>query len=290
MVNSAALAQTLNGPRDLEGYWSNTTITPLERPKEVADKAFFTEQEALDWERKTVERRKHPAGGIQIDGTPEWSDMGKIVPSRRTSLIIDPVDGRLPLTEEGRERMEVATRPTESYSSAKDRPISERCLIWREGPPMIPFAGVTGFIQIVQSSGYVLIFSEMIHSARIIPLDGSPHVPENLRLWTGDPRGHWEADTLVVDTTNFNEQVKFLGSTQALHVVERFTRVDSKTINYRFTVDDPATWSRPWTAELALTNIAGPLFEYACHEGNYSLPLILNGARAAEKTEAAKKP
>jgi hypothetical protein len=287
---AAASGQTEATSRDLQGLWANITITPLQRPTALADKPFFAEQEALEWERQTPERRKRDASveaRISPDFTGEWSEMGKVVPSRRTSLIIDPPDGRIPWTPEARKARVPANEAPESYLNPKDRPLSERCIVWTEGPPMLPGGGITGFIQIVQTPDSVLIFSEMIHAARVIPLDGRPHLPTQIRQWTGDSRGHWDENTLVVDTTNFTDETKFLGSTRALHVVERFTRADADTINYSFTVDDPSIWTRPWTAETALTRIPGPLFEYACHEGNYSIENILRAGRAEEKASEA---
>src|SRR5262249_31066519 len=214
--------------------------------------------------------------------------------SLRTSLIVGP-EGRVPpLTDEARQRNaeRAAKLKGPEFDGPETRGIQERCLVWgTEGPPMLP-PGYNSYLQIVQSPGYVVILQEMIHDARIIPLDGRPHLPQNMRGWLGDSRGRWEGDTLIVDTTNFTDKTNFRGSRENLHVVERFTRVDDNTIRYEFIVDDPTTWTRPWSAELPLAKDKGPIYEYACHEANYGLPNNLSGARATEKKaaeEAVKK-
>jgi hypothetical protein len=170
----------------------------------------------------------------------------------------------------------------------KDRSLAERCVYWAtSGPPMLP-GPYNNLYQIYQTPGYVMILSEMIHETRVIPLDGRPHLAANIRKWMGDSVGHWEGDTLVVDTTNFTGNTRFRGSSENLHVIERFRRVDANTIDYKFTIDDPASFTTPWTAELPFNASTGPVYEYACHEGNYALADILAGARAEEKkTEAA---
>jgi hypothetical protein len=207
----------------------------------------------------------------------------------RTSLIVGP-EGRVPpLTPEAQKRNaeRSARNRGHQFDGAENRPLQERCLIYStEGPPMLPSA-YNSNLQIVQEAGHVAILQEMIHSARIIPTDGSPHLPQSIRQWMGDSRGHWEGETLVVDTTNYTDKTAFRGSTASLHLVERFTRVDSDSIVYEFTADDPATWTRSWTAQIRLTKIDGPIFEFACHEGNLGIANTLSGARAAE--EAAKK-
>jgi hypothetical protein len=216
-----------------------------------------------------------------------WTELGKVGPSRRTSLIVEPADGRIPFTAVGKQRADAV--PTlfrqNSTDGPEHRPLNERCILWGEGPPMeaVPYnAG----IQIFQSRESIVIVSEMIHHARVIPLDGRPHLPPNIRQWTGDSRGRWEGETLVVDTTNFTDKTRFQGSTEALRVVERFTRIDADNIRYEFTVEDPVAFTKPWRAELVLTKTEGPIFEYACHEGNYSISGVLAGARAQEKEGA----
>ena len=220
------------------------------------------------------------------------------IPLTRTSLIVDPPDGRLPpLTPEGQKRAAARAedrrrRGPDPADSWLDRNLAERCLT--RGAPKLP-GGYNNNFQIVQSPGYVMILQEMIHEARIIPLDNRPHIDQNIRLWMGDSRGHWEGDTLVVDTTNYNDKIisnSFNccpGSGSSLHVTERFRRVDAINIDYSYTVDDPATYTRPWTASVPLERTDGPIYEYACHEGNYALQDILAGARAKEKAAAAEK-
>jgi hypothetical protein len=209
--------------------------------------------------------------------------------SRRTSLIVGP-EGRIPpLTEEARKRrtVQAAQRRGHEFDSAQDRPLQERCIFWSsEGPPMLPSA-YNSNLQIVQNAHHVAVMQEMIHDVRLIPMDGHPHLVSSIRQWLGDSRGHWDGDTLVVDTTNFTDRTAFNGSTENLHVVERFQRIDQDTILYEFMVEDPATWAKPWTAQIPLTRIDGPIFEFACHEGNLGMPNTLSGARAAD--EAAQK-
>jgi hypothetical protein len=289
--------RTPDGQPDLQGIWSNATITPLERPDDLAGKTALTEKEAAEYEKEVVKRtnvdRREGIVGTEADVARAynnfWYDRGtKTVGTRRTSLIIDPADGKIPqLTPEAQRR--VADRDSRRVRPAEgpeDRSLSERCILWQTaGPPMLP-SGYNNNYQIVQSRNYVTIFNEMIHDTRIIPLDGRPHLPPNVRLWMGDSRGHWEGDTLVIDTTNFTEKTAFRGASEKMHLVERFTRVDAETLVYSFTVDDPSSFAKPWTAEITSTRAAGPIFEYACHEGNYGMTGLLRGARADEKKAA----
>jgi hypothetical protein len=292
--------RTPDGQPDLEGMWSNATITPFERPKELAGKEFFTEQEAVDYEKRIVKEGNRDIRGRDADADLKgaynelWFDRGsKVVPTRRTSLVVDPRDGKIPpLTPEAQKmavaREEIARRPPEG---PEDLPLLARCLVWPTvGPPMLPTAYNNNY-QILQSPGYVTILTEMIHDVRIIPLDGRPHIPETVRQWLGDSRGHWEGNTLVVDTTNFTGKTHFSDSDRNLHLIERFTRTDANTILYQFTVDNPTAFTLPWKGEAPLTKTPGPIYEYACHEGNYSMVNMLKGARAQEReaAEAAKK-
>ncbi len=210
----------------------------------------------------------------------------KPLSSNRTSLIYDPPDGKIPpVTPDARERA-AAKRAAAGFDSYENRPLQERCIIWtHEGPPMLP-PPYNDVLQIIQTPGYVLVRRELATAPRLIPTDGRSHLSENIRQWAGDSRGRWEGDTLVVDTTNFTHKTAFQGSSSALHVVERFTRVSADRILYQFTVDDPDTWTRPWSAEIPMIAAKGPLFEYACHEGNYGMPNILSGARFREKEAA----
>ena len=221
----------------------------------------------------------------------------KGAPNLRTSIVFDPTDGRLPpLSPEGQKRaaeMAALLPHRNAAESAESRTLGERCITWgADGPPMLG-STYNSIFQILQNSASVVILTEMIHSARTIPLDGRPHLAAGIHQLGGDSRGHWDGDTLVIDSTNFSDKTNFRGppgtarqdifSSPDMHVVERFTRVNEDTIVYRFTVDDPATWTKPWSGETVMRKTKGPIFEYACHEGNYGLADILAGARAAEK-------
>ncbi len=291
--------RTPDGQPDLQGIWTNATVIPLERPANLKDKEFYTKEEAAENAKQVLGISSWERLGSQAAVHYNMSQFGldlsqvKVAMSLRTSMIVGP-DGRIPpLTPEAQKRRaDLAARNRgHQFDGPENRPLQERCLVMStEGPPMLPSA-YNSNLQIVQGRGRVAIVQEKIHSARIIPTDGSPHLPPGIRQWLGDSRGRWEGDTLVVDTTNFTDKTGFRGSTGNLHLVERFTRVDRDTILYEFTADDPATWVRPWTAQLLLTSVAGPLFEYACHEGNLGMANTLSAARTAEKAaeEAAAK-
>lgn len=292
--------RTLNGQPDLQGIWTNATITPFERPKELAGKAFFTKEEAVEYEKRVLQgsNRDQRSTNAEADVAGAyndfWFDRGsKVVPTLRTSLVIDPPDGRVPpMTVEAQKaaaaREEVSRRPP---AGPEDTGLPVRCLLWPSaGPPMLPGAYNNNY-RILQTPGSVVILVEMIHDVRIIPLDGRPHLPATIRQWMGDPRGHWEGDTLVVDTTNFTSKTHFRGADENLHLVERFTRTSPNTILYQFTVDDPTAFTKSWTGEAPLKRSEGQIYEYACHEGNYAMANMLRGARAQENaaSEAAKK-
>jgi hypothetical protein len=303
-VNAWTPSRTPDGQPDLQGYWNNSTLTPLERPSELAGKQVLTKEEAAEYQKRVLEEADAPnpqAAGIPLGlqagrslGA-SWFERGEIVANRRTALIVDPPDGKVPPLTPAAQKLAAARaqeRRLHPADGPEDRSLTERCLVWPgAGPPMLPTAYNSNY-QIVQGPGYVVIFVEMIHDARIIPLDGRPHLGSDVRQWLGDSRGHWEGDTLVVDTTNFTGKTAFRGSGENLHLIERFTRVDAETIRYEFTVDDPATFTRPWTAEIPMRKTQGPIYEYACSEGNYSLGDILKGARAEEKraAEESSKP
>jgi hypothetical protein len=311
-VTAAAVSGTWTPPRtpdghpDLQGIWTTHTFTPLARPARYANQEFLTDQEAADlsallsqadvdplvagiFGATDEERRKRV---VQNDPTHYdnalWLATSDLKPlsSNRTSLIYDPPDGKIPpLTAEARQRA-AARRAAAGFDSYENRPLQERCIMWtHEGPPMLP-PPYDDVLQIIQTSNYVLVVRELETAPRLIPTDGRPRLPESMRRWAGESRGRWEGDTLVVETTNFTDKTAFQGSSSALHVVERFTRVSADRIIYQFTVDDPATWTSPWSAEIPMTATKGPLYEYACHEGNYGMPNILAGARFAEKTAA----
>jgi len=286
--------RTPDGQPDLQGFWTNATTTPLERPSQFAGKQTLTEREAAEFQ----ERALRPAGegppGLQAGSSIDafWFERGDVVADRRSSLIVDPPDGKVPpLTPAARERI-AAREPDRRLHPAdgpEDRSLPERCLLWPSaGPPMLP-TGYNNNYQIVETPAYVVILVEMIHDARIIPLDGRPHPGPGIRQWLGNSRGHWEGNTLVVDTTNFTANTAFRGADENLHLIERFTRTDPDTIRYEFTVDDPTAFTRPWSAEIPMRKTNGPIYEYACNEGNYALADILAGARAEEKRAASKQ-
>lgn len=285
--------KTADGKPDLSGIWTNVTITPLERPADLAGKATFTPAEAAAYEKKMVSennadrRDLPPEADVGKAYNDAWWDRGtKVVGTLQTSLIVDPPDGKIPpLTPEAQKRVAAARAEARLHPSdgPEDRLLSERCLNWpTAGPPMLPSFYNNNY-QIYQGPGYVAIDIEMIHDVRIIPTDGRPHLPPEIRLWLGDSRGHWEGNTLVVDTTNFTDKTRFRGSTQNMHLTEKFTRMDPDTILYEFTVSDPETFTKPWTARIPMRKSKGPIYEYACHEGNYAMTGILGGAREAEK-------
>jgi len=280
------LPRTPEGQPDLQGVWDFRSATPLERPREFADKEFLTDQEAAELERRAEERERTPGRpGVSIHPY-WWLDYGtKVVGTRRTSLVVDPPDGRVPpLTPEAQKR-EAARRAQAPQDRPGDSPegfnLWERCVARQLPEAMLP-GPYNSNIQIVQSPGYVVIVMEMIHDARVIPLDGRPHAPANIRRWHGDSRGRWEGDTLVVETTNFSDKTNYRGSGANLRLIERFTRVAADGLLYRVTVEDPTTWTRPWTVEVPMVTSEG-LYEYACHEGNYGMKNALTNARAAEK-------
>ena len=302
--------RTPDGHPDLQGIWTTHTFTPLVRPARYAGQEFLTEKEAAELSTLLTQDEVDPlAAGmfgasdeerrkrvVQTDPTHYdnalWLSTPDVKPlsSNRTSLIYDPPDGKIPpVTPEARQRV-AANRAAAGFDSYETRPLQERCIMWtHEGPPMMP-PPYNDVLQIIQTPGYVLVIREVETQPRLIPTDGGPHVSDNIRRWGGDSRGRWEGDTLVVDTTNFTDRTAFQGSSSALHVVERFKRVSADKIIYQFTVDDPNTWTRPWSAEIPMTATKGPLYEYACHEGNYGLEGILRGARVKEKAALQGAP
>ena len=304
------------GDPDLGGIWDFRTITPLERPSALAGKVFLSDEEAADFEERTLERLDFDRrdGGARFDVERAynnfWWDWGdKLTDDKRTSLIVDPADGRIPaMTPEAKDadraRRRSGGRPVRERvligskaHGPEDLGLSERCLLgFNAGPPMLPSA-YNNNLQLFQSPGYVVLLNEMIHDARVIPLDGRSHLDERIRQWTGDSRGRWEGDTLVVDSTNFTDKtpsfssiIGAMGSGATLHLIERFTRVSADTLLYEFTIDDPHTFTASWTAAIPMKKTDGPLFEYACHEGNYGMANLLSGARAQERAVQAKNP
>ena len=271
---------------DLRGIWDYRTLTPLQRPRDLAQKKVLTEEEAVALEERAAQGRvtdNYGQTGIGLWFSNYWDRGTELVEDRRTSLIVDPPDGRIPpLTPEGRKR--AAAGQVRGTEGPEQRGPAERCI--QSAPlPRLP-GNYNSNYQIFQTPEYVVILMEMIHAARIIPLDGRAHISHDIRQWQGDSRGRWEGDTLVIDTANFTDKTSFRGSAENLHLVERLTRVNADTINYEFTVDDPTTFTRPWTAMYPLRKTEGPLYEYACHEGNYGMVDTLSVARTLEKAES----
>ena len=291
--------RTPDGQPDLQGYWTNSTYVPLERPDKVT-KAYYSEQEFAELVKNAAVREAEQTepgtiADVHYDFTQFGLDRSQsafVKSDLRTSMIVDPPSGKMPpLSTEGQKR--AADRAAErrrmgaTTDAVQNMPVGTRCLIMAgSGPPMMN-AGYNSNYQIVQGQGYVMILVEMIHDARIIPIDGrQAALPDNMRQWMGDSRGHWDGDTLVIETTNLNGKNPFRGSSDKMKVTERLWRADANTLGYRFTIDDPGTWTEPWTAEAPMTKSVGPIFEHACHEGNYGVRNTLAGARREEKEAA----
>jgi hypothetical protein len=309
--------RTADGHPDLQGTWTNATITPLERPAEFGDRLVITEAEARAIESQNAafnaEANAPTAPGTKTEDLPEscglgfkgadcgynffWIDRGSQVVTfngeRRSSLIVEPPNGRIPALLPERQK---AVKPRyaamrSNFDGPEARPVGERCLLSfgsSSGPPMLPVL-YNNHYQIVQTRDAVMILVEMVHDVRVVRLNGKP-LPKSIRKWMGDSIGRWEGDTLVVETTNFTHNEMFRGATSDMKVTERFTRVGPDRISYRFTIEDPAAFTASWSAEYPFHRTDEPIYEYACHEGNYALPGILAGAREAEKTAAAKRP
>lgn len=303
-AKSWSLPRTADGRPDFQGFWTTQTFTPLQRPDRYANQPFLTDEEAarlidllkqpnVDPLRASAFNATDDSGVEQNDPThydnAVWlaTSQPKTLTSRRTSLITDPANGKLPpMTAEGQRRA-AARRANAGFDSYENRPLQERCVVWiHEGPPMVPPA-YNDLIQILQIPGYVTMTREVATNLpRVIPTTGQPAPPSAIRQYGGISRGRWEGDTLVVETTNFNDRVAFMGASANMRVVERFTRVAEDRIDYTFTVTDPDTWAAPWSAELPMIRAEGPLHEYTCHENNYGLANILRGARAADQKSA----
>jgi hypothetical protein len=286
---------------DLAGIWNSATATPLERPARLKDKAFFTKEEAREWERQAAtqnqesrnESRSANVGTYNV----AWREFGlNVVKTLRTSIITDPPDGRIPpltpsAAAEKRRRMELLRHP----NGPRDLGLQDQCVVFPTAvPPMLPYSYNSNY-QFIQTAHEMMIYAEMIHDTRIIPLDGRAHLPSSVRLWLGDSVGHWDGDTLVVDTANFNDGGGFydaggmFGFDRNLHVVERFSLLDSNTLRYQFEIDDPTAFTRPWKGELTMARAPGPIYEYACHEGNYALPNLLDAFRAGERDASRRR-
>jgi hypothetical protein len=295
--------RTPDGQPDLQGMWTNATITPFERPSALAGKAFLTAEEAAAFERQAAERSANadraPRPGDVGSYNDFWFDSGtKVVATRQTSLVVDPPDGRVPVKPDAEKQRDRNLTSVDSYELMSPW---DRCIT--RGPGAMFPAGYNNAYKIVQTPGYVVILYEMIHEARIIPIDGRPHLDKSVRLWTGDPRGRWEGNTLIVETTNFNglgwiatnaasARIRGVPHSDALRLVERFSRVDADTIRYEVTIEDPNVYTRAWTVAIPLVrDDSYQIFEYACHEGNRAIEHILSAARAAERAsgETTKK-
>ncbi len=310
------LPRLADGHPDLQGVWTNATLTPLERAPQFGNKLSLTDEEAAKAEAQAKglyqdvrstnaeQDRDHAYNSLFFDRGQNYARVdGQI----RTSLVVDPPDGRIPrIAGGGRGGRRGGAAPNAApaaaeegaargvgigrFDSVKDRPLGERCLLGfgsTSGPPMMPVLYNNNY-QIVQTKETIMILVEMVHDVRVIRMD-SQHLPKNMTKWLGDSVGHWEGDTLVVDTTNFTNKTHYQGATPDLHVVERFKRVDEHTVLYRFTVEDPNVFSKPWTAEYPFLSTKDSIYEYACHEGNYAMPDILGGARKDDAAAATKR-
>jgi hypothetical protein len=278
-----ALPRIPSGEPDLQGVWNYGTMTPLERPAQWAGKEVLTQAEAEAYETQTISRR---AGNDAVTAGPDWWELqNNVLKNRRTSLIVDPADGRIPPTTAEYQARTATGRGRGRGGTIQDPEnlaLQDRCIAWPAASPPYQPTVYNNNVQIVQTPRHVVLLSEMIHTARIVRMDGSPH--DTLRTWYGDSRGRWDGNTLVVDTTNFNGRLNFRGTGENLHLIERFTRTGPDTLEYQYTVDDPRVWTKPWTVRLDMTRIDGLVYEFACHEGNaISMIGSLKGARLVEQ-------
>ncbi len=292
--NATTAPRTPWGQPDLQGVWDFAILTPMERPAALAGKETLTDEDVASIVAQSAQLTQFLSerGVAGATGTYDefWFDFGTDVSAdRRTSLVVDPTNGRIPpLTPTAQERMAarrayLGDHPADSW---EDRNIAERCILgFNTGPPMAPSA-YNNVFQLFQTPDHVVILNEMVHDARVVPLDDSAHLPPHMRQWHGDSRGHWDGDTLVVETINFTDKTSFRGSTDSLHLVERFTRASADTLHYEFTVTDPRAFTQPWTALVPMTLSSNATYEYACHEGNYGMEGILAGTRAEERAAA----
>lgn len=301
--------RTPDGHPDFQGVWENDIATPLQRPREIADRPLLTDAEVAKMRQKAKELFTGKSDAVFFDGFypavldnvlglrqgfkstdggtgdygSEWND--ERTWENRTSLITDPPDGREPpLTQKAIERRSAAARTAGRFDGPEDRPLGERCITY--GSPQLT-AGYQSFYQIVEAPNAVMIMTEMFHDARVVNMDSRPHPSDAVPQWLGDSRGHWEGDTLVVDTTNYKPRAFQSVSSAKLHITERFTLHDANTLHYEINVNDPDTWTKPWTLMVPLHRSSKPVYEYACHEGNYAMVGILAGARADEAKKAA---
>jgi hypothetical protein len=294
--------RTSDGKPDMSGVWSFAVITPFQRDTNLGTRTELTDEEVARIETQNATRsanaddptRKRGAGDVNTAYNDFWYDRGtKVDKTKQSSIVIDPPNGRIPpVNAKGQARQQAAAAARKKLAmgpsdNPENRGLAERCIIgFNAGPPFAPSA-YNNNIQFVQSKDHVVIVNEMVHDARIVPLTGRPHAPQNIRPWLGDSRGKWEGDTLVVETTNFNEKNLPRGASMNLKLIEKFTRTASDILTYEFTLIDPDTWDVPWTGRIPLEKINEPIYEYACHEGNYGMDGILKGTRA-EEARAAK--
>jgi hypothetical protein len=292
---SASVPRAADGHPDLQGIWNFSSLTPLERPADFAGRPTMTLAEASQYEKTVMERNNADRrdGGAAADVARAYNDawydrgthMAVLNGVARTSLIVDPADGRVPaLTADAQRRLAERAQQRREHPAdgPEDRSLAERCLGFNAGPPMLP-GPYNNYVQLFQFKDHVVVFNEMIHDARVVPIDGRPHPPASVRRYLGDSVGKWEGDTLVVDTTNFTDKTNFRGASDKMHLVERFSRVDNDTLLYEFTIDDPSSFTRPWSVQLPMKRSDDQLFEYACHEGNHAMVGILGGARYEDK-------
>ena len=296
---SAAPARQPDGRPDLQGLWSFATVTPLQRPKEFADREVLTAEEAARLEAQAVRDQfvdRPPPPGDPGAYNRFWIDAGtKVVTTHRTSLVVDPPDGRVPtLTPYGQERVAAREARARMATGPEDLTTWDRCLLgFNAGPPMIG-GGYNAYVRLFHTSNYVVLLNEMVHDVRIIPLDGRAPLPSDVRQWKGDSHGRWDGNTLVVETRNFRTEgtgtlslrAFGLSGDENLHLTERFRRLDADTLSYEYTIDDPTIWTRPWTVSMTMQKSGDQMYEYACHEGNYGMSGILSAARAGERAAA----
>jgi hypothetical protein len=292
---AAPAPRAADGHPDLQAVWNFSSLTPLERPADLAAKPTMTLAEAAQFEKNAMERNNADRrdGGVAADLARAYNDgwydrgthMAIVNGVARTSLVVDPPDGRIPaLTDDAQRRAQERAQLRRDHPSdgPEDRSLAERCLGFNAGPPMLP-GPYNNYMQLFQFKDHVIIFNEMIHDARVVPLDGRPHLPASVRRYLGDSVGRWEGNTLVVDTTNFTDKTNFRGASDRLHLVEKFSRLDADTLLYEFTVDDPSSFTKSWSGALPMKRTDEQVFEYACHEGNQAMVGILRGARVEER-------
>ena len=295
VAKASAVPRAADGHPDLQGVWNFSSLTPLERPAEFAGRPTMSLTEAAQFEKNATERNNADRrdGGANADlaraYNDGWYDRGTHVAIvngvARTSLIVDPPDGRIPaLTADAQRRASERAQQRREHQSdgPEDRSLAERCLGFNAGPPMLP-GPYNNYMQFFQFKDHVIIFNEMIHDARVVPLDGRPHLPQSVRRYLGDSVGRWEGNTLVVDTTNFTDKTNFRGASDRMHLIEKFSRPDADTLLYEFTVEDPTSFTKSWSGAVPMKRTDEQLYEYACHEGNEAMVGILGGARYEDK-------